>query len=225
MTVTEAIERRRSIRAFTPAPVDRAVLDRVLATAQRSPSGGNLQPWQATILTGAAWDALKAAVAAVVASGPAGQSPEYPIYPANLANPWDARRRGVGEALYAALHIERDNRIGRMVQMAANFTGFGAPVMLFLHCDRTMGPPQWGDMGIWLQTVMLLLAEAGLGSCPQEAWSLYGAEVRAATGLSDNQILWTGLAIGHPDRDAPVNQWPVPRAPMDEVVRWVEDAA
>ena len=225
MTVTEAIERRRSIRAFTDAPVDRAVLDRVLATAQRSASGGNLQPWQATVVTGAAWDALKADVAAALSLGAEGQSPEYTIYPPNLSDPWNARRRGVGEALYAALDIARDNRIGRAVQMAANFTGFGAPVMLFLHCDRTMGPPQWGDMGIWLQSVMLLLTEAGLDSCPQEAWAMYGAQVRRAIGLGDEQILWTGLAIGHADLTAPVNRWAVPRAPLSESIRWVGEAA
>src|SRR3546814_2474542 len=52
-----------------------------------------------------------------------------------------------------------------------NYRGFDAPVMLFLHCSRIMGPPQWSDMGMWLQSVMLLLVEHGLASCPQECRS------------------------------------------------------
>src|SRR3546814_6777726 len=77
-----------------------------------------------------------------------------------------------------------------------------------------MGPPQWSDMGMWLQSVMLLLVEHGLASCPQECWAMYGETVRRTLGLDDGQILFTGLAIGYADEGAAVNQWPVPRAPL-----------
>ena len=33
----------------------------------------------------------------------------------------------------------------------------------------------------------------------------------------DNRVV---LAIGHADAAAPVNQWPVPRAELDEVIDW-----
>lgn len=92
--------------------------------------------------------------------------------------------------------------------------------MLFLHCSRIMGPPQWADMGMWLQSVMLLLVEHGLASCPQECWAMYGATVRAELGLGDDQILFSGLAIGHADEEAPVNRWPAPRVGLDEVIDW-----
>ncbi len=220
MTVTDAMARRRSIRAFRPDAVDPAVLRRVLATAQRAPSGGNLQPWQAVAVTGAPWDAVKGAVAARVAMGEEGRQDEYAIYPPALPEPWRSRRHAMGEAMYGAIGVPRADAIGRMVQFAANFTGFGAPVMLFIHCNRIMGPPQWADMGIWLQSVMLLLTEAGLDCCPQEAWSVYGPTVRAGLGVGDEQILYCGLAIGHGDHDNPVNQWPVPRAPVDDAIVW-----
>ena len=44
LTVTEAITRRTSIRDFLPTPVPLDLLRRVLATASRAPSGGNVQP-------------------------------------------------------------------------------------------------------------------------------------------------------------------------------------
>ena len=130
-----------------------------------------------------------------------------------IFGPWTDRRFGVGEALYASLGIPREDKRGRLAQFMDNYRGFGAPVMLFLHCSRIMGPPQWADMGMWLQSVMLLLVEHGLASCPQECWAMYGATVRRTIGLGDDQILFTGLAIGYADEDAAVNQWPVPRAP------------
>lgn len=220
ISVTEALHRRRSVRAFTDRPVDPAVLKAIFAAAQRAPSGGNLQPWQAIVLTGEPWQRVKDAVAARIALGREGYQPEYDIYPKGLTDPWESRRFGVGEALYASLGIPREDKAGRLARFMENYRGFGAPVMLFLHCSRIMGPPQWADMGMWLQSVMLMLVENGLASCPQECWAMYGTAVREALGLGDDQILFTGLAIGYADGDAAVNQWPVPRAGIDEAIAW-----
>ena len=220
ISVANALQSRRSIRKFTDRAVDPVVLKTIFAAAQRAPSGGNLQPWQATVLTGEPWQAVKAAVAARLAMGREGYQPEYDIYPKGLTDPWEARRFGVGEGLYAALGIPREDKAGRLAQFVENYRGFGAPVMLFLHCSRIMGPPQWSDMGMWLQSVMLLLVEAGLASCPQECWAMYGKTVRETLALGDGQILFTGLAIGYADEGAAVNQWPVPRVGLDEVIDW-----
>ena len=221
-SVSDAIATRRSIRAFTDQPVDPALLRTVLAKAQRSASGGNVQPWEVSVLTGDALTALVAAVAERQALGFMGLQPEYPIYPDPLPEPWKSRRFGIGMAMYAALGIDRGDSDARNAAMRENFSAFGAPVLLFLHCPRFMGPPQWGDMGMWLATVCLLLREAGLDSCAQEAWSVYGKTVRDQLGLDDEQIVWTGLAIGHRDAEAAVNNFEVPRAELDEIVRWFD---
>ncbi|WP_432768505.1 MAG: nitroreductase [Sphingopyxis sp.] len=220
LSVTDALHKRRSVRAFTDRPVDPALLAKIFAAAQRAPSGGNLQPWQATVLTGAPWQTVQDAVAARIAMGRAGHEPEYDIYPKGLTDPWETRRFGVGEGLYAALGIPREDKAARLAQFMNNYRGFGAPVMLFLHCSRIMGPPQWSDMGMWLQSVMLLLVEHGLASCPQECWAMYGATIRRTLALPDDQILFTGLAVGYADDAAPVNQWSVPRVGLEDVIDW-----
>ena len=220
-TVTEAVASRRSIRAFLPDPVDPAILREVLAKAQNAPSGGNLQPWQAHVLTGEPLQRLLAAVAEVLPQGRAAHDPEYAIYPPDLAEPHATRRHGVGEAMYAALKIARDNKIGRLAQFAANFRAFDAPVLMLVHTPRTMGPPQWSDIGMWLQTVMLLLREAGLDSCAQEAWAVYQRQIREQVPIPADNIFFCGLAIGHRDPNAPINAFAVPRAPLDEVVTFM----
>ena len=219
-SVTDALHRRRSVRAFTGHPVDPAALKAIFAAAQRAPSGGNLQPWQVTLVTGEPWQQVKDAVAARIAMGREGYQPEYDIYPKGLTDPWESRRFGVGEALYASLGIPREDKAGRLARFMENYRGFGAPVMLFLHCSRIMGPPQWSDMGMWLQSVMLLLVEHGLASCPQECWAMYGQTVRETLDLGEDQILFTGLAIGHADAAEAVNQWHVPRVELQEVIDW-----
>ena len=220
MTVTEAVRTRRSVRAFTDQPVDQAVLKRVLEKAQRSPSGGNTQPWHAAVLTGLPLRDLFQSVADVLPQGRAAHSPEYDIYPKDLDGGYEQRRRGVGEDMYRALDITREDKAARLMWFANNFRAFGAPVMLLVHTPRYMGPPQWSDIGMWLQTIMLLLREEGLDSCPQEAWAMYSAQVRSVVAIPDDHIFFCGMAIGYRDENAPVNQFAVARADLNESVTW-----
>lgn len=218
MDVTEAVLSRRSVRRFLPDPVSRDVLERVLGKAQRAPSGGNVQPWNARVLAGEPLARLVAAVAQVIPEGRAAHSPEYAVYPPELEGAYEARRFGVGEAMYAALGIGREDKRGRLAQFMDNFRAFGAPALMLVHTPRYMGAPQWSDMGMWLQTVMLLLREEGLDSCAQEAWAVYQKQVRQSVSLPDDHVFFCGLAIGWRDPEAPVNQFDVSRAPLAEVI-------
>lgn len=220
MDVSEAVVTRRTVRAFLDKPVDQAILRRVLEKAQNAPSGGNTQPWNATVITGQPLAKLRADVAAILPEGPARHKPEYNIYPPELDGAYAERRKGVGEAMYAALDIPRENKMARLAWFARNFQAFGAPVLMLIHTPRYMGPPQWSDIGMWLQTVCLLLREEGLDSCPQEAWAIYQEQIRAVVNIPDDHIFFCGLGVGWRDPAAPVNNFPVPRAPLDEAIRW-----
>lgn len=220
ISVSEAVASRRSIRSFLDTPVDRAVMERVLETAQRAPSGGNVQPWNAVVLTGEPLARLRGAIAEAVALGKAGRSMEYDIYPRGLDGAYEDRRVGVGEVMYEALGIAREDKQARLAQFAENFRAFGAPVLMLVHTPRYMGPPQWSDIGMWLQTVMLLLREEGLDSCPQESWAMYARQVREAAHVPEDHIFFCGLAVGYRNPQAPVNLFDVPRAPLSEAVRF-----
>ena len=220
MNVTEAIATRRSVRAFLDTPVEREKLTRILEKAQRSPSGGNTQPWHGIVLTGAPMQALFARVAEELPKGQAAFAPEYHVYPPQLDGAYEQRRRGVGEDLYGALGISRENKAGRMMWFANNFRAFGAPVLMLVHTPRYMGPPQWSDIGMWLQTIGLLCREEGLDTCFQEAWSLYTPQIREMVDIPEDHIFFCGVAIGYRDPDAPVNNFTVARAPIGEAIRW-----
>ena len=221
MNVTEAIQSRRSVRAFLDRPVDRVIVERVLKTAQRSPSGGNTQPWNAEIITGEPMQKLFASVAEVLPLGREAWSPEYDIYPKDLDGAYEQRRRGVGEDMYGALEIPKGNKAGRLMWFANNFRCFGAPVMMLIHTPKYMGPPQWSDIGMWLQTIMLLLREEGLDSCAQEAWAMYSKQVRAAVAIPDDHIFFCAMGIGYRDPDAPVNNFDVARADVEESINFL----
>lgn len=220
MTPSQAVASRRSVRAFLDKPVERETLARILEKAQRAPSGGNTQPWHGTVLTGAPMQKLFDRIAQEFPKGRAAHAPEYHIYPPELDGAYEQRRRGVGEDMYGALDIAREDKAQRLAWFANNFRAFGAPVLMLVHTPQYMGPPQWSDIGMWLQTIMLLLREEGLDSCPQEAWAVYSPQIREVVAIPEDHTFFCGLAIGYRDPAAPVNNFPVARAPLDEAIRW-----
>ncbi|MEM9037560.1 MAG: nitroreductase [Actinomycetota bacterium] len=216
MDVSEAVAKRRSIRMFRPDPVDDGLLRRLLATAARAPSGGNVQPWRIYVLNGDAMVRFKEHVADSEMEAPA-----YDIYPPGLHEPYRTNRFALGEAMYERLGIPREDKAGRLGHVARNYQFFDAPAGLFCFVDEVMGPPQWSDLGMFLQTFMLLAVEAGLDTCPQEAWAMYGNAVSEFVGAPDNEGIFCGMAIGYRDDDAAVNGLESERMPLDEWARFV----
>ncbi|WP_394240568.1 nitroreductase [Halopseudomonas laoshanensis] len=219
-SVTQAMLSRRSVRAFTQQPVGGDVIRRLLSTAARAPSGGNLQPWQIFVVGGDELTRLKAIMRERVREAPRGEEPEYAVYPEELVSPYRDYRFQLGEDLYAELGIPREDKAGRMAWFAQNYQFFDAPLALFCYVDRRMGPPQWSDLGMFLQSLMLLLREEGLDSCAQECWSLYHRTLADFLEPPEELMLFTGMSIGYADTDAPANRLRSRRAALDEFARF-----
>jgi nitroreductase len=179
------------------------------AAPRPPPSGGNLQPWRVYALAGEPLAQFKAIVA-----GARMEEPEYEVYPANLWDPFRTRRYQCGEDLYASIGVGRDDKPARYRQLARNTEFFGAPVGLFFCLDRKLGYPQWADLGMYMQTVMLLAVEAGLDSCAQEIWAHWPKLVAAFFGVPDTQMLFAGMSLGYRDPDHPINGLRTKRAPL-----------
>lgn len=216
MRVRDAVRARRSVRAFSDRAVDRDLLIEVLTDAAYAPSGGNIQPWQVIVVSGDTLRTLNGCVAARIADPTApAPTPAFPIYPQPLKSPYRERRFRCGEMLYDLIGITRDNRAGRLRQFDRNYRFFDAPVGLLLYIDQDMYQPQWADLGIFLQTVMLLLAERGLDSCPQAAWSVHAETVAEVVPTPTDSVLFCGLAIGYAAAD-PINSLRTERAPLQD---------
>ena len=215
MNVTQAVAARRSVRGFLETPVDLPMLKAIVTKAARAATGGNLQPWHVDLVTGESLAALKAVMAAKLAAG-AVEEPAYAVYPPRLTAPYRDRRFAIGEAMYGEIGIPREDKPARRMWFARNFGFFGAPAALFCTVDRQMGPPQWADLGMFLQNVMLLAVEAGLATCAQECWAMYPETITGFLGTPENRMLFCGMAIGYEDVGAPANRLRTSRAPSEE---------
>jgi nitroreductase len=217
MDVTAAVHARSSVREFLSDPVDDAVLRQLLVDASYAPSGGNLQPWRIYVVNGESMTRLRE----YLPTQPPLEAGEYDIYPKALTEPYRTNRFTIGEQMYATLGIARDDKQGRFQQFARNGDFFGAPAALFCFVDRQMGLPQWSDLGMFLQTFMLLAVERGLATCAQEYWSVRHGAIGSFVGAPDNEMLFCGMSIGYADPAAPVNALRSERMPLDQWARFV----
>jgi nitroreductase len=217
MKVHQAVSKRKSIRAFLKTPVSNKLIKELLIQASRAPSGGNLQPWKLFILNNQSMSDFL--LFQKEWSKP--EIPAYEIYPPKLKEPYRTSRYDLGEQMYELLGIGREDKDARLQQVMKNFEFFGAPCAFFCFVDREMGPPQWSDLGMFLQTFMLLAQEYGIDTCSQEAWSMKNDSVSEFVGADKNDILFCGLAMGYKDEDAVINQLSSERRPIEQWAKFL----
>lgn len=234
MTVTEPLppadvlalllRERRSVRAFLPRPVERALIERLLAEAALAPSGVNLQPWQVHVLTGVS---LRQVVqrAQAIHHDPeqaAQLQAEYRYYPAEWKPAYAARRRKIGLDLYELLGIAKGDKARMHEQHGRNYAFFGAPVGLLFTIDRSLTQGSWLDCGMFMQNLMLAARAHGLDSCVQAAWIHYHAQLAEWLDLPPEQMLLCGMALGYADPSAPENRLTTERAAVAEFTTFHE---
>jgi nitroreductase len=217
MNVSDAVLNRKSIRAFIEKPVSNNLIEELLIKSCRSPSGGNLQPWKIFVVNNNAMQSFLT----FQKNWDEPEAPNYDIYPSKLKEPYRTSRFQLGEQMYELLGIGREDKNARISQVMENFRFFGAPCALFCFIDRQMGPPQWSDLGMFLQTFMLLAKEAGLDTCAQEAWSIKHDSVSSFVKAEDSDILFCGMAIGYRDHNAVINSLESERRPLREWAKFL----
>ena len=217
MNVTDAVQSRSSIRSFLRKPVSDELLKALLEKSSRAASGGNLQPWKIFVLNNSSMKEFLEFQERWTDP----EVPAYEIYPPKLKEPYRTSRFELGEQMYEILGIGREDKDARIAQVMKNFIFFGAPSAFFCFVDRQMGPPQWSDLGMFLQTFMLLAKEAGLDTCAQEAWSLKHDSVSKFVKAEDSDILFCGMAIGYRDESAVVNSLKSERRPLKEWAKFL----
>ncbi len=202
--VNAAITSRRSLRAFLPVPVERAVIEDILHVSARAPSGTNTQPWRVYVLTGEAKAGLSRKILAVH-DDPAQRAlhtEEYAYYPTEWSSPYIDRRRKVGWDLYGLLGIDKTDKARMHAQHGRNYAFFGAPVGLIFTIDRVLRQGSWLDYGMFLQNVMVAARGRGLDTCPQAAFMQFHRIISKHLQLPAQRMVVCGMSLGHADNTA-----------------------
>ena len=220
--VDEALTSRRSVRAFLPTPVDEQIIRDILRVASRAPSGTNMQPWKAYVVTGDRKQELSEAILSCGIRPEKAVWDEYKYYPDQFFEPYLTRRRAVGFALYSLLGIGRRDVERMRAQHDRNFTFFDAPVGMIFTIDRRLNVGSWLDHGMFLQSIMVAARGRGLHTCPQAAFAPYHTQIRPLLGIPEDEVVVCGMALGYEDESKPENQLRSERAPLEEFVTFVK---
>jgi nitroreductase len=211
------IRSRKTVRAFRPDPVPRAVLMEILETARTAPSTFNTQPWRVHVLANEARHALGEAILQAHAANAA---PAFSPFPEPPPPACHARQEDFGRRYYASLGIDRTDTGSRARQTARNFRFFDAPVGLILTIDAALTKHSWLDCGLFLQNLILAACARGLASCPQVSFVRYESVIARQLELAPEEAVVCGVSLGYEDERAAVNRLGMPREPVEGFTRW-----
>ncbi len=220
--VDDAINSRKSVRAFLPDPIEEQTIRDILTVAARAPSGTNMQPWKVYVATGKKKQELTAAILNSGIRAEKAAWDEYKYYPDQFFEPYLSRRRAVGFALYGLLGIGRRETERMRAQHDRNFTFFDAPVGMIFTIDRRLNVGSWIDHGMFLQSIMIAARGRGLHTCPQAAFAPYHRQIRPVLQIAEEEIVVCGMALGYEDETKPENTLRSERAPLEEFVSFVK---
>lgn len=221
MNIIEALENRKSTRAYLPKDVSREQITRILTAAGHAPSGTNAQPWEVAVVTGKTRTDLTTAIVSAFTKDGLGEM-DYNYYPVKWKEPFKKRRVICGSALYTALKIERRDKEKRLEQWVANYRSFDAPVILFFFLDSEMEKGSFLDYGMFIQSIMLAALEEGLATCAQAALGQYPDLIKTKLGYGADYTLLCGMALGYEDTKAPQNNYRTTREDIEVFTKFFE---
>ena len=219
MLVNEAIIKRRSVRAYTDQTVEQELIEKIFTQAQQSPSNCNTQPWHVVVVSGKARDDIEQAMMSEIMSG-AAPSPHFTPGDYQLKDQYRKRQIECAIALYDSMDIKKEDKKERQELMGRNWQFFGAPHAAFFSMPKDMSEINAVDMGIYLQSLMLLMTQYGLASCPQGALAMFTNAIWELANIPDNNAIMFGLSFGYADTDHRINQFDVGRTELSNSVEF-----
>jgi len=219
MNVKQALENRKSVRAFLDKAVEVEKINAILSSARHSPSGANTQPWQVAVVMGKTKNKLQEKIEKAFRQGDKGKA-DYSYYPDEWIEPYKSRRVKCGLQMYTTLDIKREDKEKQLNQWVKNYRAFDAPVMLLFFLDKHMQTGSYIDYGMFLQSIMLAAVEQGLATCPQASLADYAEIIKSTLGYAPDDVLLCGMSLGYEDENALVNSYRTPREPVETFTRY-----
>jgi nitroreductase len=222
MDIVEAINTRKSIRAFKTDAIPKSVLEKILTTAIRAPSAINSQPWEFVVVTG---EKLRAYKDLCIVKLNAREAMDLVLYPGNTLADLRAIAGERGAAIPARtlelMGIARDDKVKRAEWTKQGVSFFGAPAAIFVLLDKKYTNAAYFDIGMVSYSICLAAMDAGLGTIIMVQGILYGQALRSTLGIPENKNIVISIAIGYPDMKHPANQVRGEREPLEKNTTWV----
>jgi nitroreductase len=221
MELMEAVEKRKSIRAYLPDPVGKEIIEKLLRAAMMAPSGSNSQPWKFYVVTGTRKKALDEVLLRCLEEG------------RKTSNELQVQREGGDEKAQEKINSRRSDLTKAIMNLLVendlplemfakgSFTYFGAPVAIFVTMDQSLGENNLVSIGAAVENLLLAACDNGLGTCWIGMALMYAKEIKENLGIPDTERIVSSLALGYPDEAAPINSFNAGRDDFDSFTEWI----
>jgi nitroreductase len=206
MEVSEAIQKRVTIRQWQQKPVEKEKIMQVLEAGRKAPSWGNVQPWRYVVVQD------KAKVEALATSG-AGQ-PHISTAPVVIVCCGDREafskkmhRESLKQLIEAGVMDWPDELLDNVILGSDVF----APYLLG---EQAMTIKASEQLMISIAYMTLEAVNQGLGSC--WAGAISPKDAHKAMNLPNNWFVHDFFLLGYPAEDPK----PRPRKPLTEIAFW-----
>jgi nitroreductase len=222
MDVIEAILKRSSVRDFSSKPVPNETAMKIFEAAIRSPSGGNAQPWEVFVASGATLERIRkvhrerfeagtvSSQSPTASSGAGGQPPQPKYIQERMTTIRNERLKLLGLD-------PGDPKSGRVFQEWGSRM-FGVPLLVVVCMDKDLSSNL--DIGLFIQTVCLAAQGYGVESFIAGALVSHRDTLRTELEIPEDLKIVTGIGLGYPNPSAIINKYRSPRRPIEDVVRF-----
>jgi nitroreductase len=219
MEINKAILNRRSIRGFKPEPVPRKVLEELLGTCRWAPSAQNTQTCEMAVLGGKVMAELKSRIEEKVKANVKAYAD---IASKELYDPYLQRANEQRDSvdIHQFPPGTKDLDAKRRAYLLKGARLFDAPNAIIIYTDRALDNKTLINAGVMVQTIALGAVAHGLGTCIMLRAVHYPDILRELFGIPESKLIIIALAIGYPDPDFPVNNYPRHRVPLDAIAKW-----
>lgn len=214
------LAQRHSCRAFLAKSVPQTTIESILTMAQRAASWCNSQAWQVSITSGAATNRLRERLMEAQQTIDAGRGSDFP-FPQEYRGVYLERRRECGFQLYNATGVPRGDKEGYARQTRENFRLFGAPHVAVLTSDPGLGVYGAVDVGGYVQLLLLAMQAHGVACIAQAALANHSALVKRELEIPQARPMVCAVSFGYEDESHPANSFRTSRAPLTDVVRFL----
>ncbi len=216
MDVLEAIQERRSTRAYLDRPVEKETLEKLISFASQAPSAINIQPWELVVVSGEERKRLSRVLVKRmkernISCGPGAKRP--------LHEHFVERQRGLLEGMLPNLPAGTSFQ-DFINEGSCNF--YGAPSAIIIVIDKVFSSARLTDIGILLGYLVLAAHAMGLATCPIGLITAFDEDIREQLNLSEDKEVVIGIAVGYRDPSSGVNKVRSARASLNEILKWRE---
>lgn len=217
MDLTTLLGNRRSVRAFTDAPIPRQLLEQIISDASRAPSAINMQPWEVHVVIGEERKRLSRRLLRSfkergLTCGPGTTN----VLPDKFMD----RARECAELMTPLVARMGTDFKTYINEGSLNF--YQAPAVALLFIDKCFPPERLTDMGTFLAYLLLAASARDVAACPIGLVTAYADEIKDHLNVPDSKTLVISVALGFAEPGAAVNDFRSPRVEMKDFVRWID---